>query len=61
MEEYLIYFFFRLPGALILCIVSGFKYKIGNIATNKGENKKETIISLIIWVAILLTFYIVNN
>jgi len=61
MEELLIYIFFRLPGAFILWVFTGFKYKIGNVVEQKSENTREIIISSAIWILIVLTFYILNN
>jgi len=39
-DDYIIYIFLRFPGAFILWLVTGFKYKLGNIAKEKGENAR---------------------
>ena len=60
-DEYVIYIFLRFPGAFILWLVSGFKYKLGNIAKEKGENAKEWIISILVYAIIIGTLVIINN
>lgn len=60
-DDYLIYVFLRLPGAFILWLVSGFKYKIGNIAREKGENTREWILSILFYASIIGTLVILNN
>ena len=61
LDDYLIYIFLKLPGAFILWLVSGFKYKLGNIAKEKGENTREWIISIIFYAIIIGTLVIINN
>lgn len=61
MEELLIYYFFRLPGALVLWLISGFKYNLGNVVKEKGENTKEWVISILFYVIVVGTLIIVNN
>ena len=60
-DEYLIYIFLRLPGACILWLVTGFKYKLGNIAKEKSENTREWILSVLFYALIIGTLVIVNN
>ena len=52
LDDYLIYIFLRFPGAFILWLVTGFKYKLGNIVKEKGENAKEWIISILFYAII---------
>ena len=61
LDDYLIYIFLRFPGAFILWLVTGFKYKLGNIVKEKGENAKEWIISIIFYAIIIGTLVIINN
>ena len=60
-DDYIIYIFLRFPGALILWLVTGFKYKLGNIVREKGENAKEWIISILFYAIIVGTLVIINN
>lgn len=60
-DDYVIYIFLRFPGAFILWLVSGFKYKLGNIAKEKGENTKEWLISILFYAIIIGTLVIINN
>jgi hypothetical protein len=60
-DDYIIYIFLRFPGAFILWLVSGFKYKLGNIVREKGENAKEWIISILFYAIIVGTLVIINN
>lgn len=60
-DEYLFYIFLRLPGAFILWLVTGFKYKLRNVAKGKGENPREWIISILFYAVIIGTLVIVNN
>ena len=60
-DDYIIYIFLRFPGAFILWLVTGFKYKLGNIAKEKGENAKEWIISILVYAIIIGTLVIINN
>jgi hypothetical protein len=60
-DDYLIYIFLRVPGAFILWLVTGFKYKLGNIAKEKGENAKEWILSILFYAIIIGTLLIINN
>lgn len=57
MEELLFYIFFRLPGIIVLSILSGFKYKF----LKEEGNKKEYLISGIFWASIILFLIIKNN
>lgn len=61
LDDYLIYIFLRFPGALILWLVTGFKYKLGNIAKEKGENAREWIISISFYAIIIAILVIINN
>jgi len=61
LDDYLIYIFLRFPGAFILWLVTGFKYKLGNIVKEKGENAKEWIISILFYAIIIGTLVIINN
>jgi hypothetical protein len=61
LDDYLIYVFLRFPGAFILWLVTGFKYKLGNITKEKGENAKEWIISILFYAIIIGTLVIINN
>lgn len=61
LDEYLIYIFLRLPGAFFLWLATGFKYKIGNIAKEKGENVKEWVISILLYSVIIGILVIINN
>ena len=61
LDDYLIYVFLRFPGAFILWLVTGFKYKLGNIVREKGENAKEWIISILFYAIIIATLVIINN
>jgi uncharacterized Tic20 family protein len=61
LDDYLIYIFLRFPGAFILWLVTGFKYKLGNIVREKGENAKEWIISILFYAIIIATLVIINN
>jgi len=61
LDEYVIYIFLRFPGAFILWLATGFKYKLGNIAKEKGENAREWIISILVYVIIIGTLVIINN
>lgn len=60
-DDYIIYIFLRFPGAFILWLVTGFKYKLGNIVREKGENAKEWIISILFYAIIVGTLVIINN
>ena len=60
-DDYVIYVFLRLPGAFILWLATGFKYKLGNIVREKGENAKEWIISILFYAIIVGTLVIINN
>ena len=60
-DDYIIYIFLRFPGAFILWLVTGFKYKLGNIVREKGENAKEWIISILFYAIIIGTLVIINN
>ena len=60
-DDYIIYIFLRFPGAFILWLVTGFKYKLGNIVREKGENAKEWIISILFYAIIAGTLVIINN
>ena len=60
-DDYIIYIFLRFPGAFILWLVTGFKYKLGNIVREKGENAKEWIISILFYAIIVETLVIINN
>ena len=60
-DEYVIYIFLRFPGAFIFWLVTGFKYKLGNIVREKGENAKEWIISILFYAIIVGTLVIINN
>ena len=60
-DDYIIYIFLRFPGAFILWLVTGFKYKLGNIVREKGENTKEWIISILFYAIIIGTLVIINN
>ena len=60
-DDYIIYIFLRFPGAFILWLVTGFKYKLGNIVREKGENAKEWIISILVYAIIIGTLVIINN
>ena len=57
-DDYIIYIFLRFPGAFILWLVTGFKYKLGNIVREKGENAKEWIISILFYAIIVGTLVI---
>ena len=61
LDDYVIYIFIRFPGAFILWLVTGFKYKLGNIVREKGENAKEWIISILFYAIIVGTLVIINN
>ena len=61
LDDYLILIVLRFPGAFILWLVSGFKYKIGNIAKEKSENAREWIISILFYAIIIGTLVIINN
>jgi len=61
LDDYVIYIFIRFPGAFILWLATGFKYKLGNIAKEKGENAKEWIISILVYAIIIGTLVIINN
>jgi uncharacterized Tic20 family protein len=61
LDDYVIYIFVRFPGAFILWLVTGFKYKLGNIAKEKGENAREWIISILFYAIIIVTLVIINN
>jgi len=61
LDDYLIYVFLRFPGAFILWLVTGFKYKLGNIVREKGENTKEWIVSILFYAIIIGTLLIINN
>jgi len=61
LDDYVIYIFIRFPGAFILWLVTGFKYKLGNIVREKGENAKEWIISILVYAIIIGTLVIINN
>lgn len=60
-DDYIIYIFLRFPGAFILWLVTGFKYKLGNIVREEGENAKEWIISILFYAIIVGTLVIINN
>jgi hypothetical protein len=60
-DDYIIYIFLRFPGAFILWLVTGFKYKLGNIVREKGENAKEWIISILFYAIIVGTLVIIDN
>ena len=60
-DDYLIYIFLRFPGAFIIWLVTGFKYKLGNIVKEKGENASEWIISIVFYAIIIGTLVIINN
>jgi hypothetical protein len=60
-DDYLIYIVLRFPGAFILWLATGFKYKIGNIAKEKGENAIEYMISILFYAIIIGTLVIINN
>ena len=61
LDDYIIYIFLRLPGAFILWLITGFKYKLGNIVKEKGENAREWIISILFYAIIIGTLVIINN
>jgi hypothetical protein len=44
-----------------MTLVTGFKYKLGNIVREKGENAKEWIISILFYAIIVGTLVIINN
>lgn len=60
-DDYLICILLRFPGAFILWLATGFKYKLGNIAKEKGENTKEWIISILLYAIIIGTLVVINN
>ena len=61
LDDYIIYIFLRLPGAFILWLITGFKYKLGNIVKERGENAREWIISILFYAIIIGTLVIINN
>ena len=60
-DDYIISIFLRIPGAFILWLVTGFKYKLGNFLKEKGDNTKEWIISIIFYAIIIVILVIINN
>ena len=60
LDDYVIYIFLRFPGAFILWLVTGFKYKLGNIVKEKGGNAREWIISIVFYAIIIGTLVIIN-
>jgi len=61
LDDYVIYIFLRFPGAFILWLITGFKYKLGDIVKERGENAREWIISILFYAIIIGTLVIINN
>ena len=60
-DDYIISIILRFPGAIILWLVTGFKYKLGNVAKEKSENAREWVISILLYAIIIATLVIINN
>lgn len=60
-DDYVILIFLRMPGAIILWLVSGFKYKLRNMVKEKGDHTREWILSIILYAIIIGILVVINN